>query len=262
MFARFSYDQAVSYATPAAAGSDRLPKRARLAARPVQNHCEQNRDLARNARKPRRRTVNQATFGYNRIFDYITSQGTGTCASAAIGIPGANLGCAGGAIGAGETCAAGAYSCGLTSVLMFGGYWSLGDRGYTPFQGGTNVFSFKDSLDLIRGKHDFHVGVDIRANQMNVGAEAFQDGFWIPGVAGNFSGLTTGTVSIPGNPEADVLMGLLGLSEHDQTFNGPVTGRRWKIYRPFVEDDWRITKDLTPKPLVHRLGSDDADHGS
>jgi hypothetical protein len=37
----------------------------------------------------------------------------------------------------------------------------------------------------------------------------------------------------------------LGLAEHDQTFNGPVTGRRWKIYRPFVQDDWRITKSLT-----------------
>ncbi len=135
--------------------------------------------------------VNQASFGYNRIFNYIDSQGTGTCASATIGIPGANLGCAGGAIGAGETCTAGAYSCGLTSVLMFGGYWSLGDRGYTPFQGGTNVFSFKDSLDIIRGKHDFKVGIDIRANQMNVGAEAFQDGFWIPGVAGNFTGTAT-----------------------------------------------------------------------
>ena len=36
-------------------------------------------------------------FGYNRIFDYITSQGTGTCISATIvpgGIPNANLGCA------------------------------------------------------------------------------------------------------------------------------------------------------------------------
>jgi hypothetical protein len=35
------------------------------------------------------------------------------------------------------------------------------------------------------------------------------------------------------------------VSFHDQTFNGPVTGRRWKIYRPFVQDDWRISKDLT-----------------
>ena len=40
-------------------------------------------------------------------------------------------------------------------------------------------------------------------------------------------------------------MGYVNISEHDQTFNGPVTGRRWRIYRPYVQDDWRITKDLT-----------------
>ncbi|HXP11099.1 MAG TPA: hypothetical protein VN828_21520, partial [Acidobacteriaceae bacterium] len=32
---------------------------------------------------------------------------------------------------------------------------------------------------------------------------------------------------------------------HDQTFDGAVTGRRWKMYRPFVEDDWRIRNSLT-----------------
>jgi hypothetical protein len=179
-------------------------------------------------------TVNTASFGYNRIFDYITSQGTGTCSSAnlaGIGIPGANLGCTGAPGSA--TCTPGAYSCGLVSVLFNGGLWSLGDRGYTPFQGGTNIFTFADSLDLIRGKHDIKVGIDVRANQMNVGAEAFQDGFWIP--LGSFSG----------NPEADLSLGYVSISEHDQTFNGPVTGRRWKIIRPYVQDDWRITKDLT-----------------
>jgi Carboxypeptidase regulatory-like domain len=238
-FARFSYDQAVSY-VPGGGGIGSFAEASAFGSNQgIQNHSRQIALGETHVFSPS--MVNQASFGYNRIFNYIDSQGTGTCASATIGIPGANLGCAGGAIGAGETCTAGAYSCGLTSVLMFGGYWSLGDRGYTPFQGGTNVFSFKDSLDIIRGKHDFKVGIDIRANQMNVGAEAFQDGFWIPGVAGSF----TGTATVPGNPEADVLLGMLGLAEHDQTFNGPVTGRRWKIYRPFVEDNWRITKDLT-----------------
>ncbi|MGH9455112.1 MAG: hypothetical protein ACRD2O_14205, partial [Terriglobia bacterium] len=135
------------------------------------------------------------------------------------------------------------YSCGLVSTIVLGGYWAIGDRGYSPFQGGTDIFSFKDSLDMIRGKHDIKVGVDIRVNQMNVGAEAFQDGFWIIGNGGNFSGLSS--AGINGNPEADFLLGITGLAIHDQTFNGPVTGRRWKIYRPFVQDDWRITKDLT-----------------
>jgi hypothetical protein len=248
-FGRFSYDQAVSY-VPGGGGIGSFAEQSAFGSNQgIQNHSRQIAIGETHVFSPS--MVNQASFGYNRIFNYIDSQGTGTCASAAIGIPGANLGCGGGAIGTGETCAPGAYSCGLTSVLMVGGYWSLGDRGYTPFQGGTNVFSFKDSLDIIRGKHDFKVGIDIRANQMNVGAEAFQDGFWIPGVAGNFTGTTTTAlpgspaVSIAGNPEADVLLGMLGLAEHDQTFNGPVTGRRWKIYRPFVEDNWRITKDLT-----------------
>jgi Carboxypeptidase regulatory-like domain len=241
-FARFSYDQATSY-VPGGGGPGSFAEASAFGSNQgIINHARQV--ALGETHVFSATTVNQASFGYNRIFDYITSQGTGTCASSTIvpgGIPGANLGCAPG----GSTCTAGAYSCGLVSTLMEGGYWSLGDRGYTPFQGGTNVFSFSDSLDLIRGKHDIKVGMAIRANQMNVGAEAFQDGFWIPGVAGNFSGFTNATVSVPGNPEADVLMGLLGLAEHDQTFNGPVTGRRWKIYRPFVQDDWRITKDLT-----------------
>ena len=78
---------------------------------------------------------------------------------------------------------------------------------------------------------------------MNVGTEAFQDGFWLIGNGGNFSGLSS--ANIGGNPEADFLLGITGGAIHDQTFDGPVTGRRWKIYRPFGEDDWRITPSLT-----------------
>ena len=184
LFARFSYDQAVSY-VPGGGGIGSFAEASAFGSNQgIQNHSRQIAIGETHVFSPS--MVNQASFGYNRIFNYITSQGTGHVRF-------------GGDRNswrkpwlrrhrAGATCAPGAYSCGLTSVLMVGGYWSLGDRGYTPFQGGTNVFSFKDSLDIIRGKHDFKVGVDIRANQMNVGAEAFQDGFWIPGVAGNFSG--------------------------------------------------------------------------
>ena len=173
--------------------------------------------------------VNQATFGYNRIFDYISSQGTGTCASYNLGIPGANLGCPSG------TCIPGAYSCGLVSTEFSANYWALGDRGYAPFQGGTNIFSFRDDLDIILGKHDLHVGIDFRRNQMNVGTEAFQDGFWLVGETG---------FTYTGNPESDFLLGLTGGAIHDQTYGGVVTGRRWSIYRPFVEDDWRVTPSL------------------
>ncbi len=62
----------------------------------------------------------------------------------------------------------------LTRLLV-----AVGDRGYAPSQGGTNVFSISDSMDMIRGKHEIHVGIGIRAHQLNVRANAFQDGFFL-----------------------------------------------------------------------------------
>jgi hypothetical protein len=235
-FGRFSYEQAFSYVpggSPGFAEANAFGSNQR-----IRNH-------ARNVALGETHVfsgnlVNQASFGYNRIFDYISSQGTGTCASATIvpgGIPNANLGCA-----AGSSTCTNFYSCGLVSTEFQGGYWSLGDRGYSPFQGGTNIFSFRDSVDYIHRKHDFRFGIDYRANQMNVGTEAFQDGFWIVGLAGNFTG--NSTLNLAGNSEADFLQGITGLAEHDQTYEGPVTGRRWKIYRPFVEDNWRLTPSI------------------
>src|SRR5260370_18084432 len=112
--------------------------------------------------------------------------------------------------------------------------FTVGDCCFSPFTGGTNIFSINASLDMIRGKHDIKVGIGIRANQMNVKTEGFQDGFW------TLSGAWTG------DPEADFLLGLTSLAIHDQTFKGPTTGRRWKIFRPFVQDDCRFTETVTP----------------
>jgi hypothetical protein len=244
-FARFSYDQAFSLVpggAPGLAESNAFGSTERLI-----NHA---REIALGETHVfSASTINQASVGYDRIFDYILSLGSGTCASATIvpgGIPNANLGCPAGS----SNCAPGSFSCGLVSTDVTGGYWAIGDRGYSPFIGGTNIFSYRDSLELIRRNHDIRFGFDIRDNQMNVGAEAFQDGFWTIGDAGLFSGYTCpastpNCTSVAGNPEADFLMGLSGLAIHDQTFNGAVTGRRWKIYRPFVEDNWRVTSALT-----------------
>ena len=113
-----------------------------------------------------------------------------------------------------------------------GGYWSAGDRGFSPFQGGTNIFMISDSFDMIRGKHDIRIGGQIRTQQMNVRSNAFQDGFLVP-------------FGVSGDDAADLLLGQVGLGIHDQTFLGATTGRRWKLFRPFVQDDWRVTPNLT-----------------
>ena len=232
-FARFSYDQAFSFVPGGAPGLAEA------------NAFGSNENLINHARNVgigwshvfSPTTLNQATVGYDRIFDYIDSLGNFTCASAKLGIPGADLGCS----ASGSPIASDLYSQGLVSAEVYGGYWSLGDRGYSPFQGGTDIYSFKDVLDLIRGKHEIRTGLDFRDNQMNVGTEEFQDGFWLVGAFGDF----TGAGVVPGNSEADLLMGMTGGAIHDQTYYGPTTGRRWKIYRPFVEDDWRATPSLT-----------------
>jgi len=232
-FERFSYDQAFSFVP---GGAPDLAE---------SNAFGSNENLINHARNialgwshvfsPT--TLNTASVGYDRIFDYIDSLGNFTCASAKLGIPNADLGCTPG----GSPIAGGSYSQGLVSTLMTGGYWALGDRGYSPFQGGTNIFSWKDVVDLIRGKHEIRAGIDLRDSQLNVGTEEFQDGFWLVGTFGNFSGAGVA----PGDPEADLLMGMTGGAIHDQTYDGAVTGRRWKIIRPFVEDDWRATPSLT-----------------
>ena len=205
-YARFSYDQAVSFVPGGAPGfAEQAPFASNQG---IQNHGRNASISETHVFSPN--TVNQISGGYNRIFNYITSQGTGSCESQALGIPGANLG---------------GVSCGLTSTQLDGGYWSLGDRGFSPFTGGTNVFSISDSFDMIRGSHDIKIGGSIRAIQMNVLTEGFQDGYWI------FTGLWGGEPrsgssarpAEPGHPRSDVQR------QHDRPALediSPIRGRR------------------------------------
>ena len=213
MFARFSYDQAYSFVP---GGSPGFAEQGAFASSEVIDNHGRNAALSE-THIFSERTVNQFSIGFNRISNYFTSYGTGTCEADKLGIPGANLGGA---------------SCGLTSTEL-SGYWSLGDRGYSPFQGASNVFSISDSFDIVRGSHDIKIGGNIRANELNTLAIGFQDGYWL--LTGDWGG----------DPAAQLLMGFSDLAIHDQTFAGDVIGRRWKMYRPYVQDDWRVSKNLT-----------------
>ena len=233
VFARFSYDQATNFVP---GGSPTWSEQNAFGSNQhIENHGRNAAVSETHVFSPT--TINQFNAGYNRIFNHINSFGTGTCEAAKLGIPGADLGAACDSITgyspslnqSNKDCE----SCGLTSFDM-GSYFSIGDRGYAPYQGGTNVYSVGDTIDLIRGKHDIRVGMTFRANEMNVRNNAFQDGFVV-----NFGTET-------GDDIADLLLGSLGVfAAHDQTFLGATTGRRFKLIRPFVQDDWRITSNLT-----------------
>ncbi len=233
IFARFSYDQATNFVP---GGSPTWTEQNAFGSNQyIDNH-------GRNAAVSETHvfsanTINQVTLGFNRIFNHILSFGTGSCEAAQIGIPGADLGAKCDPITgypaslnqSNKDC----ISCGMTSFLM-ANYFSIGDRGYAPYQGGTNIYSVSDTLDLIRGKHNIRFGATFRASQMNVRNNAFQDGFVVENAA------------LTGDDAADLLLGSTGIfAAHDQTFLGGTTGRRWKLFRPFVQDDWRVTSSLT-----------------
>jgi hypothetical protein len=228
LFARFSYDQAVSFVP---GGSPGFAEPSPFAStQNITNHGRNAVIAETHIFSPN--NINQVSFGFNRIFNHIKSFGDSTCVAAKLGILGADLDsrCPNAPPGLSQS-TKDCMSCGLPATLM-GSYWGLGDRGFAPFQGGTNVFSVSDSFDMIRGKHNIRFGGSVRAMQLNVATNAFQDGFFI-----NFG--------LSGDGAADMLLGQMGLGIHDQTFQGATTGRRWKLFRPYIQDDWRVTSNLT-----------------
>jgi len=233
IYARFSYDQATNFIP---GGSPTWTE---------QNAFGSNQYIDNHGRNAvvsethvfSTNTINQVIGGYNRIFNHILSFGTGSCLAATIGIPGADLGSKCDPItgypASLNQSTKDCISCGMTSFLM-ANYFAVGDRGFAPYQGGTNVYSLSDTLDLIRGKHNIRIGATFRASQMNVRNNAFQDGFVVENAA------------LTGDDAADLLLGSTGIfAAHDQTFLGGTTGRRWKLFRPFIQDDWRVTNNLT-----------------
>ena len=232
-FLRFSYDQATNFVP---GGSPTWSEANAFGSNQhIENHGRNAVVTETHVFSPN--LINQATAGYSRIFNHILSFGTGTCEAARLGILGADLASSCDSITgypaslnqSPQECE----SCGMTSFQM-SAYFSVGDRGYAPYQGGTNVYSLSDTLDWIHGKHEIRAGLVFRANEMNVRNNAFQDGYSVE------TGVQTH------DDIADLLLGGLGVfAAHDQTFLGATTGRRWKLFRPFVQDNWRVTNNLT-----------------
>ena len=175
--------------------------------------------------------INQFTGGYNRIFNYITSFGYGSNKSQELGIPGANL-------GTDETSS-------LTR-MTFQNFVGIGDRGFSPFQGGTNVFHFTNTLTMVRGSHSLNMGGTFRAMQLNLLGDTALAGqfsftrFFTAGFTPSGS-LNAGT----GDAIASLLLGLPASGGRNDQLNGSVKGRRWKEYRGFIDDTWRVNNSLT-----------------
>ena len=197
IFARFSYDQATSFIPGGAPGF--AEQNAFASTQNIDNH-------GRNASISEthvfsERTINQFQVGFQsdiqlhsvlrrsqlRICEtWHSGRGLGSACDSLTGLPPS--------LNQSTTFC---MSCGFTSTQLFGGYYNLGDRGFAPFQGGTNVFSVSDSLTRLAVITP-SVSVAIRANQMNVVTNGFQDGYFLM-----FGGYT-------GDASADLLTGAGG----------------------------------------------------
>jgi hypothetical protein len=111
------------------------------------------------------------------------------------------------------------------------GYSNVGDAISLPIDRADNTFQFADNLSLIRGAHSIKIGASLRALQLNGYVEEYVRGQL------DFTGAITGS-SI-----ADLLLGFPTLAIHSE-YTGPQTLRS-KSWSGFVQDDWKITRNLT-----------------
>ena len=176
--------------------------------------------------------INELTFGYNRVFNTIVSYGEGKNASDLFGIPGSNVN--------------GYISSGLANIRLTGGYNRLGDRLYSPYQGGTNVYHLADSFSWVLGRHNLKIGYVHRFMELNSIGATYP--------AGNFTfdNLFTAAFtsagalnSATGDSVASLLLGIPTSGSRSVQYAGSVIGRRWKEFREFVEDDYRVLPNLT-----------------
>jgi hypothetical protein len=176
--------------------------------------------------------VNQFAAGYNRDFNYIQSFGYGSNESQKLGIPGANLGTD--------------FTSQLTRMNITG-FATLGDRVYTPYQGGTGIYNYNDSIHIVHGQHSLSFGFDFRAQQLNLLGDSFPSGtmsFNRLFTAGFNPAAASGTMDGNGNALASFMLGLPFTGSINADFTGSVFGRRWKEYRGFAEDSWTVAPHL------------------
>jgi hypothetical protein len=124
-------------------------------------------------------------------------------------------------------------SIAVNTNAVYGGGFSQ-DTGYFPWTNANPVYTYRDNLTKIFGKHTFIFGAYFVAAQKNEENTT------------NVQGILTFDPSSPvstGNAFADLLMGnVANYSQGNQLLK---YYNRYKIFEPYFQDDWRVTKKLT-----------------
>jgi outer membrane receptor protein involved in Fe transport len=127
---------------------------------------------------------------------------------------------------------------GGVSLTAFTNHTYLGSPDFLPKSQVPMVYQFDDTLSWTKGPHSFKFGVSLFLPMRNI----FQDE---PGTRGDlyFAGVFSGV----GNPSGitDYADGLFGAPYYAQLTNRLLVDQRLYMAAGFVEDDWKVTPNLT-----------------
>jgi hypothetical protein len=108
------------------------------------------------------------------------------------------------------------------------------DTGYFPWTNANPTYTYRDNVTKILGKHTLQFGAYLafaQKNEMNS-----------PNVQGILTFDTTSQFST-GNSFADMLLG--NIASYKQWNQAAKYYNRYKLFEPYFQDDWRVTKKLT-----------------
>ena len=163
--------------------------------------------------------VNEARFGYNRLYQPTLTGDLNTPASSY----GLNTGVTGADTG------------GLPRI-GFGGYFfpGLGGFKWPKFQGPDSITQFVDHISYTRGKHALKFGAELHYNDVTNAAY------------GNARGSITflGGVALPASTPLEDFFAGLPFKSSVEVGNPTLQLHNW-AYAGFFQDDWRVTRNLT-----------------
>lgn len=121
------------------------------------------------------------------------------------------------------------------------------DAGPTPFYNSNPTYTYRDTLTKLLHSHNLKTGFYFTANQKNEDAELNTQGYLgFSGNGGSFylsNPATGGNPSSTGNSFADFLVGDIG--SYSQSNAEPKYHFKFKIFEPFIQDDWHVNRKLT-----------------
>jgi hypothetical protein len=126
-----------------------------------------------------------------------------------------------------------AFSVGNTNGSAYGSGFAV-DTGYFPWKNANPTYTYREIMTKILGNHTLFFGGYVVFAQKNQQSTANPQGQLT---------FATNNPNSTGNPYADLLLGQVG--GYTQTSQQIYFYDRYKIFEPFLQDDWRITKKLT-----------------